>query len=474
LKSNNWPLKREREDWSEQERVEHLGQVQSFVRKFGVESLPMSVWASYTLCLLAQHDAGHHDQFKPIIFTHAKAFEVRFMTKRPEIGDREKPVVGVALTKLAQFLWSDGRHSSAMSLAIILNFYNLRTDRNFEVLVREQSMASQSVHGTSNLSWFHSVIEDEAVDPSFFNSLLAFFEASIKFDLDRAIQTGLDEAHHNKAAEIWKSLHLAWTRAMAVNWTPSPEFVSLLLKMAQIQGMEPRFFTEALLYCQTHGVSLAPRDLPLSHLLTSLMKTSNHALAQHLLSSTGLNMLSSLPASLANHRPLTNFIMRSLASAQDYKNAISAYRLYSGQEESGPSQELTLIETFFHKCKANRNFTVAEKFFRGIVTDSTPVEAYLMIVELAGQCGELSSALRIYKDAVKKWSSGPEASALISGVLRAVAACNVLPLEAHRLRAQLELPDATYNDQLRLTEDFITSIDPSQLTRRSKPVYLSL
>jgi len=529
-----------------------------------------SVSSSLSAASLSSSDTSASGALRLELYGMYRSFENTFLSRRPQHAERDRKLMSLALTDLAQFLWREGRHSAAMSVANMMTYYKLRSDRSFEALVREQASAQNSVSGVAPLSWLSAVVgasgdsyslssapsslssseqisSGGVADASFFNPLLGFLQASIKFDLDAALAESstsleselgdaksvvMNQANKERAAEVWKALVPIWRRAMASDWHPTSSFMSVLFKLAQLQKEPATFFLEALKYCHTHNVSLAPGDLPLLHVLHSLLDTSNHALGAYLLSSSGLNMLMALPSNVATKRALIAFIMRCLARANDHKNAVTAFILFSGsyynnnapteeaqtshakRKDSTPQRPQTsgaqasvftpqchaLVDAFFNVCAMRKSFATAEKFMRGIIhifkhitaPAGHPQEAtaaqynelpiYIMAIELAGQCGELSSAVRIYQEASAALFSTPSSSITTSeigrlsgAILHAVAQCNVLPLEAQRLRVKFEAsPDVSLWEHKMQTDQFLTSIPPSELTRRSRSAYVSL
>lgn len=466
LQSQRYPANDEKKEkaWDHTQRLEHIRLVQRLRELQQGEPLPLRVWASLVICLRAESTATTHRAELDSIY---REFENHFMQRKPKLTDEEdRAVMGLALTQLAQHFWADGRHSAAMSVANILTYYKLRTDRNFEVLIREQAAPDNAVHGIAPLAWLQHVVDATDVDLSFFNSLSAVLQASIKFDLNAAIAEGaIPPQHLARAKEVWNSLIKVWTKARAAGWAPSSDFMSLLFKLARLQHESPSFYLAALKYCHSKEVSLAPSDLPLLHVLQSLLDSSNYQLGQYMLSSSGLNMLTSLPATVGEKKALLTFIMRSLATAQDHNNAVLAYRLFSGSSEQSYSIKAhALVDAFYQRCRAFKSFAVAEKFFRGIVSIHGAPELYLQTIQLAGQCGDINSAVRIYQEAV---AAQHPVAPLTATILQAVVDCQVLPLEARRLMLKLEHPDTSHTQQRELTDSFIASIG----TRRSNSLH---
>lgn len=419
--------------------------------------LNLGIWATYLICLCDELSANAPaESQRKELDSAARAFENFFLQFRPKLDDSHRQVLTMALTRVAQFLWSEGRHSSAMSLANVMSYYKLRIEGDFELLVREQASKRASVSGLAPLDWLKKAVSESAIeDSSFFNSLFSFIQSAVQFDMDEAIKAGgwkhLTEVNQNRSIEAWQAVIPIWEKAMKAKWSPSGTFLSVLFKLARLQP-EPQisFFINALQYCQTHNLSISPTDLPMIHILELLLSSSNHTLGQYLLVPSGLNMISALPSNVSTKKSLLAFIMRCLADANDPKTAFFAYRLYSDVYAGSSSANFSslchlMVDAFFQICYAKRNFATAEKFARSLFPlhqDHNAYPIYLMLIELAGQCGELSSVIRLYKEA-SVIAKGQAISQLIQRSLNAVALCNVLPLESQRLRVKLEQPDVT-------------------------------
>lgn len=518
-------------EWSDSDRKTYLESAKTFDQLYPGE-MPLGVWSTYLLALYKEVELSNWDnRLMSELDDAARSFENYFLAKRPKLLDRDVSALSFALTTLGQYLWLNGRHSSAMSIANIMSFYKLRTTLDFEQLVRNQATPQASISGLSPLSWLRSVAKDSNIDISFFNSLPGFLASSIKFDLEESFQyanqkrlaaqealhlteslskdsknssksgktrRNLEEFHGKfvsnpqleanlaRAAEVWAAMVPVWNRARGLGWVPTSDFASMLLRLAQMQRAPASFIIETLKYCHSHQVTLVSRDIPLAHILRALMEASNYSIGNYLLSSQGLNMLASLPSHISTSKPLTSFIMRCLAQGAhgDVKNADLAYRLFTTSYSATLRNDYTavanyyLVEAYFQVCGSKKAFSNAEKLLRALLplhasSPQSQAQLYALTIELAGQCGDPSSAIRLYNEAAKSCNSD-FAPQLVHTILRAVTACNILPVETQKLRKTLDQPSLTTEDQLKQTNSFLASIPPSDLTRRSRNAYISL
>lgn len=500
-----------KKEWTSADRLQYIEHFLAFDAQFGADTT-LRLWGTYFMCL--RHEISDEAGATPDanFVAEARRFENLFLERRPKLDDRDIPILGYALTNVGQYLWMCGKHSAAMSIANIMSYYKLRSNRDFEILVREQSSPQASVSGVSPLAWLRNVVKDSATaDVSFFNALPGFLSASLKFNVEevlaysraKAAHTGSASAtssetsisgrdfdqkwqvneslekHLARSSEIWEAIVPVWKRAQDVEWRPTGEFASNLLRLATIERAHPSFFMSALKYLQKHHVPISASDFPLVEVLEVTMKASSTQIGTYLLSSSGLNLLSSLPSNVTNNRPLTAFIMRCLASTPngDLKNALLAYRLFSANydPEEFSSHGQQILDAYYSVCASKKSFANAEKLMRGLLPfhASHTAPLYAMTIKLAGHTGDLSSAIRLYTEAQKtaneEWSSH-----LSQTVLHAVANCHVLPIEANRLRTKLEHPTIEVEEAKTETEKFLSSLSASELTRRSRSAYISL
>lgn len=502
--------------WSSEERKAFISMFRTFNANFASET-PLGVWATYFMCLRDEIGSDMANSLNAELMSESRRFENFFLERRPKLKERDTDVLSHALTTLGQYLWLNGKHSAAMSIANIMSYYKLRSSRDFEVLVREQASPVASVSGVSPLTWLKNIVKDASTDATFFNALPGFLTASLKFDVEEALayskrkaaaqgKSALEgsfensskfgssrisslgskfqpepemEKHLARASELWEAVIPVWNRAKEASWTPTSEFASQLLRIATLVRADNVFFIDTLKYMQLHHVVLSSSDFPLSEVVEALMRASATGLGNYLLSSTGLNLIPSLPTHVANNRQLSCFIMRCLASTPtgDHKNAVIAYRLFSSTHDSSAFSPHChqLIDSYYHVCASRKTFANAEKLMRALlpIHERHPSPVYAMTIELAGQCGELSSAIRLYHEAQKS-ANEVWAPQLAHTILRAVAACNVLPIEAQRLRNKFDHPAVVIEEATKETDSFLASLSASELTRRSRSAYISL
>lgn len=502
--------------WSSEDRQAFIAMFRTFNASFASET-PLGVWATYFMCLRDEIGSDMAGSLNTEFISEARRFENFFLERRPKLKSRDADVLAHALTTLGQHLWVNGKHSAAMSIANIMSYYKLRSNRDFEVLVREQASPIASVSGVSPLSWLRNTLKDSSTDATFFNALPGFLTASLKFNVDELLAYSKRKANHEgaltsrgsfensakfgnsgpsllgsnfqvepdlekhiaRASEVWEAILPVWKRAKEASWTPTSEFASQLLRIATLMKADNSFFIDALKYLRLHHVVLSSSDFPLLEVFEALMKASATGLGNYLLSSSGLNLLPSLPTHIAKNRQLCCFIMRCLASSPsgDLKSAAIAYRLFSSSHDSSEFSSYChqLLDSYYSVCASRKTYANAEKLMRMLlpIHESQPAPLYAMTIELAGQCGELSSAIRLYHEAQKSADEIWEPQ-LAHTILRAVTACNVLPIEAQRLRNKFDNPAAVIEEVTKETDSFLASLSASELTRRSRSAYISL